>query len=126
MCRVQGLILIVEDDAFVAMDAADSVALAGMEVVTAESVSDALDILEHDEVSAAILDFHVRDGTVTPVIERLREKHIPYRVVTGSPAAEVAAEGVPLKLCAQKPADYLAIVGTLVGIGPASSPPVLG
>ncbi|RCW20811.1 hypothetical protein DFR48_11243 [Ciceribacter lividus] len=77
MGRTQGLILIVEDDAFVAMDAADNVALASMEADTAESVPDALGIPEREEVSAAILDFHVRDGTVTPVIERLHGR--PHR-----------------------------------------------
>ncbi|MCO6180547.1 hypothetical protein [Ciceribacter sp. RN22] len=77
MCRTQGLILIVEDDAFVAMDAADSVVLASIEADTAEGVPDALGIPEREEVSAAILNFHVRDGTVTPVIERLRE--CPHR-----------------------------------------------
>lgn len=77
MCRTQGLLLIVKDDAFVAMDAADSVALASMEADTAEGVPDALGIPEYEEVSAAILDFHIRDGTVTPVIERLRGR--PHR-----------------------------------------------
>ncbi|WP_416798446.1 response regulator [Ciceribacter azotifigens] len=126
MPRKQALVLIVEDDAFVAMDAADSVSCAGAEAVTAESVTDAIGILEREDVSAAILDFHVRDGTVTPVIERLRERHIPYRVVSGSPVAELAAKGVPLDLCARKPADYLAIVGSLVGIGSGRSLPPLG
>lgn len=126
MSRTQGLILIVEDDALIAMDAANSAALAGLGAVTAENVSDALGILEHEEISAAILDFHVRDGTVTPIIERLRERHIPYRVVSGSPVAELAAMGVPLDLCARKPADYLAIVGVLVETGPKSSLPVGG
>lgn len=123
MSRKQALVLIVEDDALVAMDAADSVSCAGVEAVTVESVTDAIGILEREDISAAILDFHVRDGTVTPLIERLSERHIPYRVVTGSPAAELAAGGVPLDLCARKPADYLAIVGALVGIGPGHFPP---
>jgi len=122
MSRKQTLVLIVEDDVFVAMDAVDSVSGAGIEALTAESVTDAIGILEREEISAAILDFHVRDGTVTPLIDHLRERHIPYRVVTGSPVAELVEEGVPLNLCAPKPADYRAIVGTLVPIGSATSP----
>jgi DNA-binding response OmpR family regulator len=50
----------VEDDVFISMDAADGVSRAGVNVVTAETVRDALDILEQEDISAAILDFHVR------------------------------------------------------------------
>ena len=67
-------ILIVEDDVFISMDAADSVSRAGVNVVTAETVYDALDILEHEDISAAILDFHVRDGAVTPIVAVLRAR----------------------------------------------------
>ncbi|MFA7414358.1 MAG: response regulator [Rhizobium sp.] len=108
-------ILIVEDDVFVAMDAAESVAKAGVHVIAAETVKDALEILQAGEISAAILDFHVRDGTVTRLIERLREEGIPYRIVSGSPTAEIAATGVPPALCSPKPADYLQVLTSLIG-----------
>ncbi|WP_234889773.1 hypothetical protein V6582_08105 [Agrobacterium vitis] len=52
-------ILIVEDDAFISMDAADCVAHTGANVVTTETVSDALICLEANRITAAILDFQV-------------------------------------------------------------------
>lgn len=111
-------ILIVEDDIFISMDAADSVSRAGVNVVTAETVHDALDILEHEDISAAILDFHVRDGAVTPIVAELRRKGIPFRIVSGSPLAEIAANGIPAGLCAQKPADYVKVLVSLISERP--------
>lgn len=107
-------ILIVEDDAFISMDAADSVSRAGVNVVTAETVRDALDILRREEISAVILDFHVRDGAVTPIVSELRKRGVPFRIVSGSPLAEIAANGIPVSLCSQKPADYFKVLVSLI------------
>lgn len=107
-------ILVVEDDVFISMDAADSISRAGVNVVTAETVADALEILDIEEISAAILDFHVRDGAVTPIVERLRQRGIPFRIVSGSPLSEIAAKGIPSRLCAQKPADYVKVLASLI------------
>ncbi len=57
MSRKQALVLIVEDDAFVAMDAADSVSCAGVEAVTVESVTDAIGILEREDYPPPSLIF---------------------------------------------------------------------
>lgn len=111
-------VLIVEDDALISMDAAESVARAGVNVMTVETVADALDVLDHERISAAILDFHVRDGAVTPVVERLQRSGVPFRIVSGSPLSEIAAKGIPLHLCAQKPADYLKVLISLIGDRP--------
>ncbi len=111
-------VLIVEDDALISMDAAESVARAGVNVMTVETVADALDVLDHERISAAILDFHVRDGAVTPVVERLRRSGVPFRIVSGSPLSELAAKGIPVDLCAQKPADYLKVLISLIGERP--------
>ncbi|QLF68229.1 response regulator [Peteryoungia desertarenae] len=107
-------ILIVEDDVFISMDAADAVAGAGVNVITAETVRDALDILENEHISAAILDFNVRDGDVTPVVRQLRRLGIPFRIVSGSPLKEIEANGIPQELCAPKPADYVKVLASLM------------
>ena len=99
-------ILIVEDDVFISMDAADAVARAGVNVITTESVRDALEILDTEHISGAILDFQVRDGAVTPIVQRLRRNGIPFRIVSGSAIKEIEENGIPQELCAPKPADY--------------------
>lgn len=113
MTRDRDTILIVEDDVFISMDAADTVASTGTHVITAETVRDALEILEGGDIRAAILDFHVLDGVITPLVARLEKAGIPYRIVSGSTTAEIAAEGICLAFCTQKPADYLKVLDTL-------------
>ena len=95
-------ILIVEDDVFISMDAADAVARAGVNVITTETVRDALEILETEHISGAILDFKVRDGDVTPIVQRLRRSGIPFRIVSGSAIREIEENGIPQALCAPK------------------------
>lgn len=116
-------ILIVEDDLFISMDAADAAERAGVNVLTAESVEEALTILDTEHVSGAILDFQVRDGTITPVVQTLRRRGIPFRVVSGSTFQEIAENGIPRELCTAKPADYSKVVNALslgqVGFGGA-------
>jgi ActR/RegA family two-component response regulator len=107
-------ILIVEDDVFISMDAADAVARAGVNVITTETVRDALEILETEHVSGAILDFKVRDGDVTPIVQRLRRIGIPFRIVSGSAIKEIEENGIPQALCAPKPADYRQVLVSLM------------
>ncbi|MFN3506777.1 MAG: response regulator [Allorhizobium sp.] len=107
-------ILIVEDDVFISMDAADAVARAGVNVITTETVRDALEILETEHISGAILDFKVRDGAVTPIVQRLRRSGIPFRIVSGSAIKEIEENGIPQDLCAPKPADYRQVLVSLM------------
>lgn len=107
-------ILIVEDDVFISMDAADAVARAGVSVITTETVRDALEILETEHISGAILDFKVRDGAVTPIVQYLRRSGIPFRIVSGSAVREIEANGIPPELCAAKPADYRKVLVSLM------------
>uniref|UniRef100_A0A7C1NUW8 Response regulator n=1 Tax=Agrobacterium albertimagni TaxID=147266 RepID=A0A7C1NUW8_9HYPH len=114
-------ILIVEDDVFISMDAADAVARAGVNVITPETVRDALEILESEHVSGAILDFKVRDGAVTPIVQRLRRSGIPFRIVSGSAIREIEENGIPPELCAPKPADYRKVLVSIMN--DVNSPP---
>ena len=107
-------ILIVEDDVFISMDAADAVARAGVNVITTETVRDALEILETEHISGAILDFKVRDGAVTPIVQRLRRSGIPFRIDSGSAIKEIEENGIPQDLCAPKPADYRQVLVSLM------------
>jgi ActR/RegA family two-component response regulator len=107
-------ILIVEDDVFISMDAADAVARAGVNVITTETVRDALEILESEHVSGAILDFKVRDGAVTPIVQRLRRSGIPFRIVSGSAIREIEENGIPPELYAPKPADYRKVLVSIM------------
>jgi len=78
-------ILIVEDDYFIAMQVKRWLLAASAEVVgPVPSVEQALDLLEHKVVDAAVLDVNLGNGgTVYPVADKLSALGVPYLFATG-------------------------------------------
>ncbi len=78
-------VLVVEDEALVAEDLSDTIRKAeGVVVGPAATVREARAILKGGTaIDVAVLDVNVSDGTVTPVLEALRARHIPILVYTG-------------------------------------------
>jgi DNA-binding response OmpR family regulator len=90
-------VLIVEDEAIIAMSLADSFEEAGAEVLgPAASVREALSLLDRDEPDAALLDVNLLDGEVTPVALRLLAQGVPILIYTG--------RGPPAALAVHEPA----------------------
>jgi len=108
-------ILIVEDEPLIAMDLADAVAaLDGVVLGPLASVRETLELLDHEEVSGAILDCSLSDRDITPVALRLAASGIPLVVhsATGLPA-EVAAHWPRLPVLT-KPAAARAVAERLL------------
>ena len=77
-------VLIVEDQAIVALDLQAAVEEANAQVIgPAPTVREALDLLDTDEVHAAILDANLPDGDITPVAEELIDRGVPFVINTG-------------------------------------------
>ena len=81
-------ILIVEDEALLALLVEDRLLDAGAEVVgPATSVADALRLIEAmaagGGLSAAVLDINLRGAAVTPVADRLAALGVPFLFATG-------------------------------------------
>jgi PAS domain S-box-containing protein len=77
-------VLIVEDEALVAMILEDQLADLGISVAgTCASVPDAMRAIENDPPQAAILDVNLRGQLVYPVADRLMDRGIPFVFVTG-------------------------------------------
>jgi DNA-binding response OmpR family regulator len=76
-------ILIAEDEPFIAMDIASACETAGAVVLTAATCEDAARLIEHDTLSAAVLDFGLKDGDAEPLCLRLNERDIPYVLHSG-------------------------------------------
>src|SRR5262249_16829598 len=77
-------ILIVEDEALVAMILEDQLADLGISVAaTCASVPDAMRAIENSAPQAAILDVNLRGQLVYPVGDRLLDCGIPFVFVTG-------------------------------------------
>ena len=90
------LILVAEDEPFIALDVALAVEDAEGKVAgPVASVREALDLIEILPIAAAILDVNLVDGDISPVVERLVAAGIPIILQTGI--------GLPPKLAARFP-----------------------
>ena len=77
-------ILVVEDEAFIALDLALAVEDAGGRVVgPAASIAEALTLLTSCEVDGAVLDVNLPDGDITSVVEQLVANDVPFVIQTG-------------------------------------------
>ncbi len=89
-------ILVVEDEPVIAMALTFAIRNAGGTIIgPAASVRGALSLLETHCAGAAILDFNLTDGVVTPVLERLIHDDVPLIIQTGV--------GIPAELAARFP-----------------------
>jgi PAS domain S-box-containing protein len=77
-------VLVVEDEALIAMVAVDFLAEAGCEIVgPAPTIEAALELIEKCEVDAALLDGNLLGRRVDAVALALTQKNIPFAFVTG-------------------------------------------
>ncbi|TCD14247.1 response regulator [Oricola cellulosilytica] len=108
-------ILLVEDDAFIALDAEMSLEDAGYRIVAARSVSAALELLRTRMFLAAILDFDLGDETSKPIADKLAGKNIPFALVSGHDQSALRSEGFDNSLIFAKPSNYVAVAERLTG-----------
>jgi len=106
-------ILVVEDEPLILMEIVDALQTAGAVVTTTTSLKQALILVEHDGLAAAILDHSLGDGDSSQLCARLKERDIPFMIYTGySKAVGVCTEG-PL---VQKPAHTDVLIATVEGL----------
>ena len=86
------LILLVEDEALIALDVARALRAAGASVVAAGYVESGLYTTEHPYLSAAVIDLHLGGEDGTAVCRRLRQLGVPFVVHSDYPADEIAKE----------------------------------
>jgi CheY-like chemotaxis protein len=92
--RLKGLrVLVVEDEALVALQLEDMLSELGCTVVgPASRVGQGLDLLGTETVDAAVLDLNVAGELVYPVAKSLADQGCPFIFVTGYGASGVAAD----------------------------------
>jgi CheY-like chemotaxis protein len=107
-------ILVVEDEPFVALDIAMEIEDAGGNVIgPAPSVAAAIELLKKEEVHGAILDVHLPDGDVGPVVTQLSRLYVPFLFHCGgglTPALEAEYPNVEIYL---KPTPAFCLVKAL-------------
>jgi CheY-like chemotaxis protein len=76
-------ILVLEDDAVVAVEYRFQLRSAGATESLQPTVTRALKYLADHEVDAAIVDYQLPDGDCQPLLEQLARRHIPFVIVSG-------------------------------------------
>jgi DNA-binding response OmpR family regulator len=76
-------ILIAEDEPLIAMDIAEAFKDAGATTVVTSTVHHALVLVEHDDLSAAVLDHALHDGDSSPLCQRLNQRKLPFVIYSG-------------------------------------------
>jgi DNA-binding response OmpR family regulator len=117
-------VLIVEDEAWVAIDLADAVEDANGEVVGPfATVRAALAALETEQVAAAILDVNLTDRDITPVAALLVERQVPVLIHTGRGVPETLRRIHPNLPVLKKPASKIEVIETLARLIPMARAP---
>ena len=92
-------VLLVEDEALIALDTADALEEAGYDVIgPADRVPSALALLETETPDIAVLDVNLAGILVWPVAEQLLARGIPFLLLSGfgnSIEAPASLRGVP-------------------------------
>ena len=93
-------ILIVEDNVYLALDLSQAVEEShGRVVGPVATVAEALALVEREPITAALLDSHLADRDVTPVVMLLAAKGVPFVVHSATalpPEIEQLVPDVPL------------------------------
>lgn len=112
------LVLVAEDQVFIALDLALAVEDAGGEVAgPAASIKHALELIKTRPIAAAILDSNLTDGDITPVATLLIEAGIPIIIQSGVGLTPELAARYPHLVVRIKPyiaADLVAELAALV------------
>lgn len=104
-------VLVVEDEALVAMELARVLTSAGAHVVgPAGSIEEALDLVNRHTIDRAVLDVNLGGRMVTPVARALSERAIPFIYLTGY--QEPGVDDGPVL---RKPATSELLLGALAG-----------
>ena len=121
------LVLVAEDEPFIALDLALAIEDAGGTVVgPAASVEEALALIGARTVAAAILDVNLGAQDISPVAEILLALNIPVILQTGVEVPPDLAARFPDLIVHIKPcvaARLVAQLETLIGRCPSPAPP---
>lgn len=76
-------ILIVEDEPLIVMGMTDALEHTGVGITSTNTLKHAMVLVEHDGLSAAILDHALGDGNSSALCARLTERGIPFMMYSG-------------------------------------------
>lgn len=112
------MVLIVEDDAFIALDLEDVLSEAGFQVTgPVSTVSDAMALLDGDvRPDVALLDYNLGQETSIPIAQRLERLGIPFLFLSGQVSSVVLGGTTTDPLVMSKPFIPNHLVNTIGGL----------
>ncbi len=106
-------VLLVEDEAIVAIDIAQQLTEAGFNVVgPAPSVAKALKLIEEVGCDVAVLDVNLRDETAEPIARVLRSRRTPFLFLSAISKDQLPS-GLKGEVLLAKPAQPAVLVAAL-------------
>lgn len=109
-------VLVVEDEALVAMLVEDALLDAGFGVLgPAATVEEAMALLSRERPDAVVLDLNLAGETSTPVADELAARGIPYVIATGYGASGLPAGHQDAMVLAKPydPAELTSMLGRI-------------
>lgn len=103
-------ILVVEDEPLISMDISMAFKKSGAHITSTNTIKHARLLVEHDGLSAVILDHALPDGDSTILCERLMQLGIPFLMYSGYATVEGPCAGSPHL---QKPASHEQILDAM-------------
>ena len=85
----------------------------GAELTTTNTLKHALLLVEHDGLSAAILDHALGGENSSLLYERLKQRGIPFMIYSGYPRVDSAPQGT---VHVRKPATHAVLVTAMEGL----------
>lgn len=76
-------ILVLEDEALIALEISLALGAAGAQALCAKTVAAALTLIDRHPLSAAIVDFRLDTDGADPAIKALEDRNVPYMFYTG-------------------------------------------
>ena len=116
-------VLVLEDEAIIALDTCDALEDAGHDVVgPCETSADALKLLETVLPDLAVLDVKLRDGSGLQVARELDRRRIPFVFYSAEPVDAALLSEFPNAPIVHKPASVRAVVAALRDIARKPAP----
>jgi DNA-binding response OmpR family regulator len=117
-------ILIIEDEALIALDLAQAFEKAGAEVTTTSTLHHAHLLVQHDGLSAAVVDHALGDGDTQSICRYLKERDVPFVTYTGFGGPDLDGACCGVYVSKPKPPEYVvSVVEHLLKFGIHSEPP---
>jgi DNA-binding response OmpR family regulator len=105
----QDRILIVEDDALIAMDLEDELTDRGFDPVSAATIAHAQQVLESEPLMFVVLDMHLRSETTFEFARELQERGVAFLFLSGNDRSSLPEDLQSSKIL-EKPVHYDTLV----------------